>query len=133
MASARIRGVEVEAMFKPVDMLEIGGTYSHNDAKYKSFKYNAPQPISDCNSANGSQGEKTSTPDLTCIPMQYLSPNIFSVYGRLAIPTADSFGQVSLFVNYAWTDARPMACLTPRSTGRTHWARIWTSACSAPT
>jgi iron complex outermembrane receptor protein len=106
VASARIRGVEVEAMFKPVDMLEIGGTYSHNDAKYKSFKYNAPQPISDCNSANGSQGEKTSTPDLTCIPMQYLSPNIFSVYGRLAIPTADSFGQVSLFVNYAWTDAR---------------------------
>ena len=30
--------------------------------------------------------------------MQYLSPNIFSVYGRLSVPTADSFGKVSLFV-----------------------------------
>lgn len=105
-ASARIRGVEIEAMFKPLDILEIGGNYSHNDGKYKAFKYNAPQPVSDCRSTNGSQGQKTLTPDLTCIPMQYLSPNIFSVYGRLAIPTADSFGQVSLFVNYAWTDAR---------------------------
>jgi iron complex outermembrane receptor protein len=105
-ASARIRGVEIEAVFKPFDALEIGGNYSYIDAKYKSFKYNAPQPVSDCNSLNGSQGQKTLTPDLTCIPMQYLSPNIFSVYGRLQIPTAASVGQISLFVNYAWTDAR---------------------------
>ncbi|HQA17124.1 MAG TPA: hypothetical protein PK680_01950 [Novosphingobium sp.] len=42
-------------------------------------------------------------------PRQYLSPNIFSVYGRLSVPTADSFGKVSLFVSYAWTDKQETA------------------------
>lgn len=104
-ASARIRGVEIEAMFKPVDALEIGGNYSYIDAKYKSFTYPAPQAVWDCNSTAPSF-TKTLTPDLSCIPMQYLSPNIFSIYGRLQVPTSDNFGDVSLFVNYAWTDAR---------------------------
>ena len=105
-ASARIRGVEIEAMIKPINALEIGGNYSHIDAKYKSFKYDAPQPIWDCNSTAANNFAKTSSPDLTCIPMQYLAPNIFSVYGRLQVPTSDAFGAVSLFLNYAWTDAR---------------------------
>ena len=106
MASARIRGVEIEAMFKPIDILEIGGNYSHIDSKYKSFKYDAPQAVWDCKSTTRSEAQKTLTPDLSCIPLQYLSPNIFSVYGRLDIPTPERFGKVSLFVNYAWTDAR---------------------------
>lgn len=110
VATARIRGIEVEAMFKPTDNLEIGGNYSYIDAKYKSFKYTAPQAVWDCNSDGPGSGspnpEKTTSPDLTCIPLQYLSPNTFSVYGRLSLPTADSFGEVSLFVNYAWTDSR---------------------------
>lgn len=105
-ASARIRGVEVEAMFKPIDQLEIGGNYSHIDAKYKSFKYNSATAVWDCNSTAANGYLKTTTPDLTCIPLQYLSPNIFSVYGRASVPIPDRIGEISLFVSYAWTDAR---------------------------
>ncbi len=105
-ASARIRGVEVEAMFKPFDALEIGGNYSYTDAKYKSFTYNSATPVWDCHSTAANGYLKTVTPDLSCIPMQYMSPHIFSVYGRLALPTPESFGGVNLFVSYAWSDAR---------------------------
>lgn len=105
-ASARIRGVEVELMVKPFDALELGGNYSYTDAKYKSFKYTSASPVWDCNSRAATEAEKTLTPDLTCIPLQYMSPNIFSVYGRLAIPTREKVGDVSLFVSYSWSDKR---------------------------
>ncbi|WP_176594046.1 TonB-dependent receptor [Sphingobium sp. EM0848] len=108
-AKAVIRGVEIEAMFKPVDALEIGGNYSHIDAHYKSFTYTAPQPVWDCNSTTSNNFAKTTTPDLRCIPLQYLAPDIFSVYGRLALPTPDNVGNVSLFVSYAWTSSRQQA------------------------
>jgi iron complex outermembrane receptor protein len=108
-AVAVIRGVEIEAMVKPVDILEIGGNYSHIDSHYKSFTYTSAVPVGDCGS-NFSNGYRTTTsPDLSCLPLQYLAPNIFSVYGRLSIPTADSFGKVSLFVSYAWTDKQETA------------------------
>lgn len=105
---ARIRGVEIDAMFKPVDILEIGGNYSYIDAKYKTFTYTAPAqtPALDCNSKSFAPDQYTTTPELSCIPLQYMAPHIFSVYGRLAIPTPESTGEISLFVNYAWTDAR---------------------------
>jgi iron complex outermembrane receptor protein len=45
VASTRIRGVELEAMFKAVDILKIGGNYSYIDSKYKSFTYTAPQAV----------------------------------------------------------------------------------------
>ncbi len=108
-ASARIRGVEIEATFKPVDLLEIGGNYSYIDAKYKSFTFTAPaqSPVRDCSSQ--SLTDVTTSPDLTCIPLQFLAPNIFSVYGRVTIPVAESAGDLSLFVNYAWTDRRHQA------------------------
>lgn len=109
-ASARIRGVELEAMFKPVDLLEIGGNYSYIDAKYKSFTFEAPAvaPALDCNSTSFA-GPRTTQPDLSCIPLQFLAKNIFSVYGRLSIPVAESAGDLSLFVNYAWTGRRHQA------------------------
>jgi iron complex outermembrane receptor protein len=107
-ASAVIRGVEVEAMFKPIDILEIGGNYSHIDSHYKSFTYDSATPVWDCG-ATSMASPKTTKPDLSCLPLQYLSPNIFSVYGRLSVPTADSFGKVSLFVSYAWSDKQETA------------------------
>lgn len=106
VASARIRGVEIEAMVKPFDALEIGGNYSYTDAKYKSFKYTAAAPVWDCNSRSAAESEKTLTPDLTCIPLQFMSPHIFSVYGRLALPTPEKVGDISLFMSYSWTDDR---------------------------
>ena len=105
-ASARIRGVELEVMIKPFDALELGGNYSYTDAKYKSFKYKSATAVWDCHSTAANGYLKTTTPDLTCIPMQFMSPNIFSVYGRLALPVPEDAGAVSLFVSYAWTDAR---------------------------
>lgn len=109
-ASARIRGVEIEAMFKPVDLLEIGGNFSYIDAQYKSFTFAAPTvaPALDCNSTSFA-GPRTIKPDLSCIPLQFLAPYIYSVYGRLSIPIEESAGALSLFVNYAWTDRRHQA------------------------
>lgn len=110
-ASARIRGVEIDAMFKPVDAIEIGGNYSYIDAKYKSFKFRSATAAYDCNSQSSALDQKTvpgttdaAIADLTCIPLQYLSPHIFSVYGRVQLPVPESAGEVSLFVNYAWRD-----------------------------
>lgn len=107
--SALIRGLEVEAMVKPVNALEIGVNYSHTAAHYRSFTYNAPQPVFDCNSTTANGFARTKTPDLRCIPLQYLAPDIFSVYGRLAVPTPENVGRLSLFVNYAWTSSRQQA------------------------
>jgi iron complex outermembrane receptor protein len=47
--------------------------------------------------------------DMSCRPLQYLSPNIFSVYGRVSLPVPESAGKVSLYVNYSWTDKQPTA------------------------
>ncbi|WP_150294313.1 TonB-dependent receptor [Sphingobium estronivorans] len=105
-ASARIRGVEMEAMFKPIDQLEIGGNFSYTDAHYKSFRFNSATPIWDCNSTAANNYLMTRTPDLTCIPMQYFAPYIYSVYGRLSVPTTENIGEISIFMSYAWTDAR---------------------------
>lgn len=107
--SALIRGVEVELMVKPVNALEIGANYSHTDAHYKSFTYNAPQAVFDCKSTAANNFAKTKTPDLRCIPLQFLAPNIFSVYGRLSVPTPENVGKLSMFLSYAWTSARQQA------------------------
>ncbi len=105
--SARIRGVEIEAMVKPVDGLEIGGNYSYIDAKYKTYTFSNPFPQADCKTSTNYAAPKQM--DLTCIPLQYLAPNIFSVYGRLQLPVPESVGNVSLFASYAWSDKQHTA------------------------
>lgn len=107
--SARIRGLEVEAMIKPLDILEIGGNYSYTQAKYKSFTYRSATAVFDCNSRNASDSQKTLNPDLSCMKLTNMAPHIFSIYGRLALPVSENAGQVSLFVSYAWTDKRHLA------------------------
>ena len=107
-ASAVIRGVEVQLTAKPVDSLEIGGNFSHSSSHYKSFSYKSATPVWDC-SATSIASPKTLAPNLTCLPLPYISPNIFSVYGRLALPTPEAVGDISLFVSYAWTDKQETA------------------------
>ena len=110
-AAAEIKGVEIEAMFRPIEQLEIGGNYSHLSAKYKSFIFNSSSGVYDCNSQ--ALGDlKFTNVDMSCRPLQYLSPNIASVYARLQIPAPESIGQFSLFVNYNWTDKQPTAPLS---------------------
>ena len=46
---------------------------------------------------------------MTCRPLQYLSPNIVSVYGRLQLPLAERLGELSLFATYNWSDAQETA------------------------
>ena len=110
-ASAVIKGIEIEAMIKPIDILEIGGNYSHISSHYKSFKFNSNSGVYDCSSQTAADLRFTGV-DLSCRPLQYLAPNIFSVYGRLQIPTSEKFGQVNLFVNYSWSDKQHTAPLS---------------------
>ncbi|MDD3798535.1 MAG: TonB-dependent receptor [Novosphingobium sp.] len=110
-ASAVIKGFEVEFSVKPVDILEIGGNYSHLASHYKSFKFDSNSGVYDCNSQQ-LYDLAFANADMSCRPLQYLSPNILSLYGRLQIPTAESFGDLSLFVNYNWTDAQDTAPLS---------------------
>jgi len=100
VAAARIDGVEVEMVVKPIPPLELGLTYSHLDAKYT--KYNFPVPVGvlqveDCdgNAFFGTGG----VANLKCLPLQYLSPNNLNIYGRYNFTD-----NVSVFVNYSWSD-----------------------------
>lgn len=108
-ASAVIKGVEVQAMIKPVRQLELGANYSHLSSHYKSFKFDSTSGVWDCTAKSITSPKVFAGADMTCRPLQYLSPNILSVYGRLSIPVPESAGEVSLFVNYNWTDAQETA------------------------
>jgi iron complex outermembrane recepter protein len=97
-ASARMRGIEIEAVAKPTQYLEVGGNYSHIDAEYTSFPYVVGNPFGheDCSGAIIPFGGSA---DMSCLDMQYLAPNIANVYARVSFRD-----NVSLFLNYAWTD-----------------------------
>jgi len=110
-AEATIKGVELDAMIRPIDDLELGLNYSHNDAEYKKFSYspNSPAGTFDCNGFVPQGG----TADESCLPMQYMAPNIFSAYARYAFPVSPQAGDVSLFVSYSWTDEQHTEALLP--------------------
>jgi iron complex outermembrane recepter protein len=105
-ASAVVRGVEVDAMIRPTDALELGLSYSYTDAYYKSFIFDSTSGIQDCTATSPASPRVFGGADVTCRDLQYLSPNIVSVYGRLNFPVDDKYGEVSLFVNYNWTDTQ---------------------------
>lgn len=111
-ASAVIKGVEVEAMFQPTEQVELGVNYSHLKAHYKSFKFDSNSGVWDCTAQSITSPKAFAGADMTCRPLQYLSPNILSVYGRVNLPVPESIGKVSLFMNYSWTDKQPTAPLS---------------------
>ena len=108
-ASATIKGVEVEAMIQPVRQLELGANYSHLNAHYRSFKFDSNSGVWDCTAQSITSPRVFAGADMSCRPLQYLSPNILSVYGRLSVPMPESVGNLSLFVSYSWTDKQPTA------------------------
>ncbi|NLR73323.1 TonB-dependent receptor [Novosphingobium sp. ERN07] len=108
-ASATIKGVEVEAMIQPTDNIELGGNYSHLNAKYKSFKFNSSSGVWDCTAQSITSPKVFAGADMSCRPLQYLSPNIVSVYGRFSLPMSEDVGKLSLFLSYNWTDKQPTA------------------------
>ncbi len=110
-ASAEIKGVEVDAMIKPTDFLELGGNYSHLSAKYKDFVFNSSSGVYDCRSQQ--LGDLSfANANMTCRPLQYLSPNIFSAYARVSIPAPEKLGKFSLLMSYSWSDKQPTAPLS---------------------
>ena len=101
-AEARIQGVEVEASIRPARGLEIGGTFSHTDAKYKKFDFPANAPTANCNGGITQPGE---TADLTCLPFSYIAPTIYSFHVAAERPLGGNLGTLAMFVNYAHTSS----------------------------
>lgn len=108
-ASATIKGVEVEAMIRPVEQVELGANYSHLSAHYKSFTFDSNSGVWDCTAQSITSPRVFAGADMSCRPLQYLSPNILSVYGRFNLPVPESVGRLSLFLSYNWTDKQPTA------------------------
>ena len=108
-ASAVIKGVEIEWMVKPSKYFEIGGNYSHTDSHYKSFIFNSNSGVYDCTAMSIKSPKVYANANETCRPLQYLSPNIFSVYGRVTLPMPDTIGKVSLYAAYEWSDKQATA------------------------
>jgi iron complex outermembrane receptor protein len=98
-ADARIKGVEVEASMQPFQGLEIGGNFSHTDAKYKKYEYTTNTGGFGCNGGVGPNG----TVDLSCLPFQYVSPYIWSIHANATVPVGDDMGKLNFFVNYSHT------------------------------
>jgi len=111
-ASAVIKGIEVEAMVKPIPELELGVNYSHLTSHYKSFTFDSTSGVYDCSATSVTSPKVFNGADMSCRPLQYLSPNILSIHGRLSIPTADSVGDISMFISYNFTDAQDTAPLS---------------------
>jgi iron complex outermembrane receptor protein len=113
-ADARIKGVEVEASMQPFQGLEIGGNFSHTDAKYKKYEYTTLVGGFGCNGGVAPLG----TVDLSCLPFQYVSPYIWSIHANATVPVGDDMGKLNFFVNYShtsrqYTDPGTLPALQP--------------------
>lgn len=110
-ASAVIKGVEMEATIRPLPMFELGVNYSHLSSHYKSFTFDSTSGVYDCTATSVMSPKVTAGADMSCRPLQYLSPNILSVNGRLTIPTPERFGDLALAISYNFTDVQNTAPL----------------------
>ena len=108
-ASAVIKGVELEWMVRPAKGFELGGNYSHLESHYKSFIFNSNSGVWDCTAQSITSPKVFVGANMTCRPLQYLSPNILSIYGRVTIPAPEKIGDISLYASYSWTDKQATA------------------------
>lgn len=102
-ANARIQGIEAEASLRPFPGIEIGGTFSYTDAKYKRYEYRPNIPVQDCSGNFINPGE---TAVLTCLPFQYVSPYIFSLHVSAERQLSGNLGTISMFLNYAHSSSQ---------------------------
>jgi iron complex outermembrane recepter protein len=77
--SARVRGVEVEQMWRPFDLLELNASYAFSDAKYKRFVVTSPSGT---------------VQDFTNAPFAGAPRHTLSGSARLQIPVDESAGRV---------------------------------------
>lgn len=102
-ADARIQGVEAEASLRPLPGLEIGGTFSYTDAKYKRYEYQPNVPVQGC---SGNVINPPGTANLACLPFQYVSPYIYSIHASAEQPLGGNLGTISLFAIYSHISAQ---------------------------
>lgn len=102
-ADARIQGVEAEASLRPLPGVEIGGTFSYTDAKYKRYEFAPTSPTQDC---TGNVISAPATANLTCLPFQYVTPYIYSFHVSAEQPLSGDLGTIAMFVNYSHTSAQ---------------------------
>jgi iron complex outermembrane recepter protein len=98
-AEATIKGLELDATIRPFDWLEIGGNYSRTDGEYDKFNYTALVPTVACNGPVAAGG----IADASCVPMQYVAPEIWSIHASVDLPIPEDMGTLSFFVNYSQT------------------------------
>jgi len=106
---ARIQGIEVEAEIRPVEGLNLSGSYSYTDAKYTNFiQVVQPDPLDrTIDSCNGIQqvpfpGQAPIEIDLTCIPFAYTPKHILNLNARYILPLSEQVGTVALSGGYSY-------------------------------
>lgn len=109
-AKARIQGVEAEASIRPVPFLELAGSLSYTDAKYRDYRVPATSPTKDC---SGNTIPTGSLLDYSCAPFQYVIPWMVNLNATLDIPVPEQWGDWSILANYTdvasqWTAGRPV-------------------------
>ena len=97
-ASAKIKGLELEATVKPFPGLELGGNFSYTDAHYTKYQYVVNTATVGC---DGLTIPKGGTVDVTCKPVNNIAPYLWSIHAAANIPLAHDMGEIALFINYS--------------------------------
>lgn len=83
---ARIWGVEVEVLFRPVRAIELTASYAYTNAKYTQF------------------ADPFTGADLSQAPFARAPRNVYNLGARYTLPLAQSVGEVSVGANFFHTD-----------------------------
>jgi iron complex outermembrane receptor protein len=129
-ASARLKGLEAELYLRPVEGLELSGTYTFIDAKYKSFKQNILKDsltslIDTCDGTMTMPAGVTVSYDFSCIPFQNTPRNMFTLGAKYTAPLGGDNGDVSLTANYAWTDRMYASASTTPKDDPLGWVKAY--------
>ncbi len=111
--SARIRGIEVEGVIRPVTGLELSGSYAYTDAKYKKytlivagdprirFKDSCDGPVA----LPASPGQTVAL-DMSCLPFQHTPKHQFNLNARYSMPLGDDVGTLVANAGYSWVGTK---------------------------
>lgn len=109
--SARVRGIELEGMIRPVPGFDISASYSYTDAKYLDYVNNLPAdpPTGPAVGVKQSCTGPVAIPkgvglppipiELTCSPFPFSPTNQFSITGRYSMDLGEA-GKLTATANY---------------------------------
>ena len=129
-ASARLKGIEAELYLRPIRGLELSGTYTFLDAKYKSFQQtflrdSLTSQIDTCDGTKTMPAGVPVTYDFSCIPFQNTPRNMFTIGGKYTLPLGEDKGDVSITANYAWTDKMYASASTTPKDDPLAWVKAY--------